>query len=134
MSEVQQPIPAPAADPTRTGRDALQRHAWAEAFDLLSAADRAGTLGGDDLESLALAAFFSAKADVELEVKLETPESIHPAPDAFTMIGPFILVKVACPLTTSIELVRFINVPACSCAVPPKTEPVPNKIPFTKLV
>jgi len=69
MSEVQQPIPAPAADPTRAGRDALGRHAWAEAFDLLSAADHEASLGGDDLEALALAAFFAARADVELEVK-----------------------------------------------------------------
>ncbi|MEA2607028.1 MAG: hypothetical protein QOI00_1785 [Chloroflexota bacterium] len=69
MSEVQQPIPAPAADPMAAGRDALGRHAWAEAFELLSAADRAGTLGGDDLEALALSAFFSARADLGLEIK-----------------------------------------------------------------
>jgi tetratricopeptide (TPR) repeat protein len=69
MSEGQQPIPAPAADPLLAGRDALGRHAWAEAFDLLSAADRDGTLGGDDLEALALSAFFSARADIGLEIK-----------------------------------------------------------------
>jgi hypothetical protein len=34
------------------GRSALQRHAWADAYDLLAAADAAGTLGPEDLEAL----------------------------------------------------------------------------------
>ena len=58
-----------ATDPLAAGREALQRHAWAEAFDLLSEADRSGTLSATELESLALAAFFAAHADAELEVK-----------------------------------------------------------------
>ena len=56
--------------PLEAGRDALARHAWPEAFELLSEADReTGALSGTDLESLALAAFFAARADVELDVK-----------------------------------------------------------------
>lgn len=38
------------------GRDAMDRHAWREAFEFLSAADRAGSLASHDLESLATAA------------------------------------------------------------------------------
>jgi len=57
------------ADPVLAGRAAIARHAWTEAFDLLSQADQAGALAPADLESLGLAAFFSANADVELDVK-----------------------------------------------------------------
>ncbi len=69
MSEVTPPGAAPVADPLGMGRDALARHAWLEAFEHLSKADRDGQLSGADLEALALAAFFAARADVELEVK-----------------------------------------------------------------
>jgi class 3 adenylate cyclase len=47
----------------------MERHAWQEAFDQLSQADRDGPLSGADLEALALAAFFAARAEVELGVK-----------------------------------------------------------------
>jgi class 3 adenylate cyclase len=57
----------PTADPLAAGRAALARHAWQEAFDRLSEADRLGLLGADDLEALASASFFAAKADLELE-------------------------------------------------------------------
>ena len=69
MSEVTSPTSARRADPLQAGRDALARHAWQEAFELLSQADREGPLSGADLEALALAAFFAARADLELEVK-----------------------------------------------------------------
>jgi class 3 adenylate cyclase len=68
MSEAT-PTPTAGADPLEAGRDALARHAWPEAFEQLSLADRDGRLSGNDLESLALAAFFAARADVELEAK-----------------------------------------------------------------
>jgi class 3 adenylate cyclase len=68
MSEVVPPTSAPAEDPVLAGRAALGRHAWQDAFDQLSQADRAGQLSGADLEALALAAFFAARADVEIEV------------------------------------------------------------------
>jgi class 3 adenylate cyclase len=45
------------------GRDAVRRHAWREAFDLLTAADKAGGLNADDLEALAEAAWWSGRAD-----------------------------------------------------------------------
>ncbi len=64
------PVPAQGmADPLRAGRDAFRRHAWQEAYDLLSEADRAGPLSGGDLESLAEAAFFAAHADAGIEIK-----------------------------------------------------------------
>jgi len=51
------------------GLEALGRHRWQEAFDLLSRADGEGNLLGADLESLADAAFFAARADLEVEIK-----------------------------------------------------------------
>ena len=69
MSEAVPPIVAAAVDPVDAGRAALARHAWQEAYDQLSQADRDGQLSGADLESLSLAAFFAAQGDAELEVK-----------------------------------------------------------------
>src|SRR5439155_210982 len=69
MSEAVPPISAAVVDPLQMGRDALNRHAWPEAFELLSQADREIQLSAVDLEAFALAAFFAAHAEVELEVK-----------------------------------------------------------------
>ncbi len=69
MSE---PLTSPgsvASGSLRAGQDALKRHAWEEAFELLSTADRESDLSGADLESLAEAAFFAAHANLEIEVK-----------------------------------------------------------------
>src|SRR2546427_11756288 len=68
MNEAVPPISAAVVDPLQMGRDALSRHAWAEAYELLSQADREIQLSAVDLEAFALAAFFAAHADVELEV------------------------------------------------------------------
>ena len=56
-------------DPIRVGREALERHAWTEAFDALQAADRIRPLQGEDLERLAEAAFFAPHPEVVLEAK-----------------------------------------------------------------
>jgi len=69
MSEATPPTPTAGADPLEAGRAALARHSWPEAFEQLSLADRDGRLSATDLESLAMAAFFAARADVELDVK-----------------------------------------------------------------
>jgi class 3 adenylate cyclase len=69
MSESTPPTSALTADPVVVGRDALARHAWQEAFEHLSQADRDGQLSGADLEGLALAAFFGAHAEGELAAK-----------------------------------------------------------------
>jgi class 3 adenylate cyclase len=68
MSEVIPPTAAPD-DALKAGHEALARHEWPAAFDHLAQADRDGTLSGADLEGLALAAFFAAHGDVELDVK-----------------------------------------------------------------
>ena len=69
MSEATPPTPTAGKDPLEAGRAALARHSWPEAFEQLSLADRDGRLSATDLESLAMAAFFAARADVELDVK-----------------------------------------------------------------
>ena len=55
------------ADPVEAGREALDRHAWDEAYEVLSEADRAGALGGEGLELLASAAYWSAHPDETVE-------------------------------------------------------------------
>jgi class 3 adenylate cyclase len=69
MSKAMPPTPAPPADPVQAGRDALVRHAWQEAFDQLSQADRDGQLSGADLEALAVASFFAAHGESELATR-----------------------------------------------------------------
>ncbi len=46
----------------KAGRDAIARHAWEDAFDLLSAADASESLGAEDLERLGEAAFWIGRA------------------------------------------------------------------------
>jgi class 3 adenylate cyclase len=69
MSEIAPPASTAAAGPVELGRAAIARHAWQEAFDQLSQADGEAGLSGADLEALGLAAFFAARADVEVGVK-----------------------------------------------------------------
>ena len=57
------------ADPIRVARSALERHDWAASFEQYTAADATGRLAGADLEGFAQAAFFLARADLELEIK-----------------------------------------------------------------
>lgn len=45
------------------GREAVRRHAWREAYELLHAADQAGALEPDDLERLADAAWWNGRAN-----------------------------------------------------------------------
>src|SRR5712671_1834063 len=63
------PDQPPVADALKAGREALARHVWPEAFELLSTADRESSLSGADLEALAEAAFFAAHADVQVDVQ-----------------------------------------------------------------
>jgi class 3 adenylate cyclase/ATP/maltotriose-dependent transcriptional regulator MalT len=63
-----EPIVADNADLAQAGRDAFARHDWSNAYDLLSAADQAMPLSGSDLEGLAVAAFFAAKADQRIAI------------------------------------------------------------------
>ena len=58
------------------GREAVRRHAWREAFELLSAADQAGGLNADDLEGLAEAAWWSGRANACIGAR-ERAYSLH---------------------------------------------------------
>ena len=56
-----------AADAVEAGREALERHAWDEAYEILSEADRADALNGEGLELLAAAAYWTAHPDETVE-------------------------------------------------------------------
>ena len=49
------------------GRNAIDRHAWAEAIEAFTAADRAGSLGPADLEQLGAAQWWSGRPDEAAE-------------------------------------------------------------------
>jgi class 3 adenylate cyclase len=52
-----------ADDLVSAGREALERHAWAEAFDLLKRADAQGALSAEELALLGEAAWWSGRAE-----------------------------------------------------------------------
>ena len=53
----------------QAGRDAFARHAWQEAFDLLTAADASGDLSPEDLEILAEAAWWIGRIDQSIQAR-----------------------------------------------------------------
>ena len=59
------------AEPTigDRARDALGRHAWGEAYELLSEADAAGSLAPDDLDLLADASWWMGKLESAIEAR-----------------------------------------------------------------
>ena len=63
MSKVLEPALADRA------RETLARHAWREAFDLLSAADQPGALSPEELELLAQSAWWVGKLPVAIEAR-----------------------------------------------------------------
>ena len=68
MSMAPAPTENDVPETLRAGREAFARHAWRDAFDQLAQADGVMTLDGADLESLAIAAFFSGHADVRIAI------------------------------------------------------------------
>jgi class 3 adenylate cyclase len=64
-----------ASDALEAARDALERHAWSEAYEILTELDRAGSLTGEGLELLASAAYWSAHPDETVEVLERTYEA-----------------------------------------------------------
>jgi DNA-binding CsgD family transcriptional regulator len=50
-------------EPLTRGREACSQRAWADAFEALSVASQAGSLGGDDLDLLAMAAYLTGRDD-----------------------------------------------------------------------
>ena len=69
-----------ADDPVVAGRGALERHAWAEAYEVLTRADDGHALGGEGLTLLAAAAYWTAHPD-------ETVEYLERAYGAFVEEG-----------------------------------------------
>src|SRR6202022_143795 len=59
-----------------SGRDAVRRHAWREAFERLTAADQAGGLNAADLEALAYAAWWSGHAQACISAR-ERGDPLH---------------------------------------------------------
>ena len=59
-------------DQFAAGREALQRHAWREAFEQLRAADPAEALPPEDLELLAEAAWWVGRLDDSIAVRERT--------------------------------------------------------------
>jgi len=57
------------SDAVASARDALDRHAWNEAFDLFQRADADADLGPEDLEALAEAAWWSAKSEAAIKAR-----------------------------------------------------------------
>jgi class 3 adenylate cyclase len=57
----------PSHDLVEAGRDALQRHAWQEAYDALMEADRQNSLTGEGLHLLAEAAYWTGHPDETVE-------------------------------------------------------------------
>ncbi len=57
-------------NPLEAGREAADRQAWREAYDLLSAAQaQSAPLGGEDLERLANAAWWTGRLDEALKLR-----------------------------------------------------------------
>jgi hypothetical protein len=54
-------------DPREAGRDAAERRAWQDAFDLLKAADANGSLQAEDLEILAEASMWTGQLTEAIE-------------------------------------------------------------------
>jgi hypothetical protein len=59
-------------DQLAAGREALQRHAWREAFEQLRGADLAEPLPPEDLELLAEAAWWVGRLDDSIAVRERT--------------------------------------------------------------
>ena len=56
-------------DPVQAARQALVGHDWTAAFEAFGTAELTTTLSGEDLEGFAQAAFFVAKADLQVDIK-----------------------------------------------------------------
>ncbi|HVM24011.1 MAG TPA: hypothetical protein VM253_01265, partial [Candidatus Limnocylindrales bacterium] len=69
VDERRAPDRAEDASPVDRAREALARHAWREAFDLLSEADAAGGLAPMELELLAQAAWWTGQLPLAMEIR-----------------------------------------------------------------
>ncbi|HEU4450147.1 MAG TPA: adenylate/guanylate cyclase domain-containing protein [Gaiellaceae bacterium] len=81
-----------ADDSLAAGREAAQRHAWREAYELLGSADGDGRLGAEDLQTLAEAAWWTGRLEKALALRerayaayAETGEPLRAALVAVTL-------------------------------------------------
>jgi class 3 adenylate cyclase len=63
------PIGSGPSDLLSAAREALERHAWGDAYECFVRADGESALGGADLEALAEAAWFTAHVDVGIQAR-----------------------------------------------------------------
>jgi class 3 adenylate cyclase len=56
-------------DPLPLAKDAIRRHAWLEAFDLLKRAEASGALGGDEYDQLAESAWWIGRLNDAIEAR-----------------------------------------------------------------
>jgi class 3 adenylate cyclase len=80
-------------DPVIAGREALERHAWREAFDLFRLADREGRLSAEELDLLGEAAWWAGDIDACISARerayaaqLEAEEPMKAALVAFSLV------------------------------------------------
>jgi class 3 adenylate cyclase len=73
-------VDRPSQALVEAGREALERHAWQDAYDALTEADRQGSLTGEGLHLLASAAYWTAHPD-------ETVEALERAYSAYLSEG-----------------------------------------------
>ena len=69
VTDMSAPVGGTPADALAAGREAFARHAWTEAFDLLSKADAQQPLPGAELEMLGQASFFAGRGDLRIGFK-----------------------------------------------------------------
>ena len=81
------PVESATADVLSEARDALGRHAWAEAFDLFNRADQTTQLSGKDLQGLADAAWFTGQSDFSIAVKERAFQAFQAAGDKQNAAG-----------------------------------------------
>jgi class 3 adenylate cyclase len=63
------PVAQIVDDSLEAGRDAARRRAWRNAYDLLLSADESGGLAGEDIESLAEAAWWTGRLDEAIALR-----------------------------------------------------------------
>ena len=79
--------------PRARGPGGAGPHAWQEAFDRSPWPDREGHLSAEDLEAFALAAFFTAQADLEVEIRQRAFAAYEAAGD--TLRAAFVAVYIS---------------------------------------
>jgi len=85
-------------DPVSLARQALERHSWLEAFDLLQRADREADLAAEDLEAFSEAAWWTAHVEESIDARqrafnayVQQEDPIHAALTALVLSREFMM-------------------------------------------